>query len=164
MAKKQEKKAKEKEADEEEKQEEEKEAGEEKETKPKAETKETNREQIEGLMQSFREAPPCELAGIPLARVRDYGRHEVRALPDNSRIEELPQPDGDLLFFDSADGRDRFSVAVRPSGTEPKIKFYFFAQAGCDDSDSLGELKTRLDQSLRAVQQAFSAWVRNVLE
>jgi len=53
MAKKQEKKAKEKEADEEEKQEEEKEAGEEKETKPKAETKETNREQIEGLIESL---------------------------------------------------------------------------------------------------------------
>ena len=122
------------------------------------------KEQIEGLMQTFREAPPYELAEIPLARVRDYGWHEVRALPDNLKIEELPQPDGDLLFFDSADGKDRFSVAVRPSGTEPKIKFYFFAQAGCDDPDSLGELKTRLDQALRAVQQAFSAWVRNVLE
>ena len=90
--------------------------------------------QIGSLMRALREAPPIELAGVTMVRVRDYARHEIRALPENRKTAALPAPDGNVLFFESADGDVHFSVAVRPSGTEPKIKFYGFARAACRDA------------------------------
>ena len=90
------------------------------------------RETTAKLMSAFRTAPPASLGGVGLAKVRDYGEHEVRALPQNEREAALPEPDGNLLMFESGpagDGGTAVKVAVRPSGTEPKIKFYTFANA-----------------------------------
>ncbi|MEX2285471.1 MAG: phospho-sugar mutase [Planctomycetaceae bacterium] len=121
-------------------------------------------QQIARLMQELRERPPREFAGIALARVRDYQLHEERALPGNSKVKSLPQAAGNLLFFDSAEGAIRFSIAVRPSGTEPKIKFYFFVHADCPDPDLLEALKDRSDHSLSRLQDAVSNWVRDFVE
>jgi phosphoglucomutase len=122
------------------------------------------RAQIDGLMQTFRESPPTELAGFGFVRVRDYDGHEVRSLPDNQKTNDLPQPAGDLLFLESADEATRFSIAVRPSGTEPKIKFYFFAVGRCDSADQLTETKARTDAAFANVQDALTNWVRGVLD
>jgi phosphoglucomutase/phosphomannomutase len=121
------------------------------------------KEQIDALMRAFRTTPPTELAGIRLARVRDYNTHEVRDLPGNKKSADLPKPHGDLVFFDSVAGECTVSVAVRPSGTEPKIKFYFFAHAPNQPGVALQELKRRTERKLLEVQDALSAWVRNVL-
>jgi phosphoglucomutase/phosphomannomutase len=120
------------------------------------------KELIGALMQQFAEMPPTELAGIRLARVRDYGRHEVRELPSNNRTDDLPEPKGDLVIFESAAGETEISFAARPSGTEPKIKFYFFARARCPSAEKLAEVKTRVDAQLTAFQQALSGWVKGV--
>lgn len=120
----------------------------------------TGQQQIKAIMAAFRSAPPAELAGVTLAVARDYQTHEVRTLPANTRSEALPEPSGDLLFFDSAPGAFRCSIAVRPSGTEPKIKFYFFASAEVPSAAKLAEVKRATDENLKAVQDALSAWVR----
>ena len=121
------------------------------------------REQIDAVMHAFRASPPTELAGMRLARVRDYGNHEIRRLPDNLREAELARPAGDLLFFESEKGEYSFSVAVRPSGTEPKIKFYFFAHADLTDSASLEDVKKQTDRMVLSVRDALSGWVRVTL-
>lgn len=115
------------------------------------------REQIENLMQTFRDAPPTMLCGIPLAAVRDYHDHEIRSLPDNVGVDELPSPAGDLLFFDSVEVGRRYSIAVRPSGTEPKIKFYFFVQS--DVGDSLTNCRQQADQLMTDLQTALTQWI-----
>jgi len=120
----------------------------------------SGRQQIEAIMAAFRTAPPAELAGVTLAEVRDYKRNEVRSLPDNQKMAELPEPTGDLMFLDSAPGDFRCSIAVRPSGTEPKIKFYFFASADVKDASALATVKRHTDERLKALQDALSAWVR----
>jgi phosphoglucomutase/phosphomannomutase len=120
----------------------------------------TGQQQIQGLMRAFREAPPVELAGCKLERVRDYAQHEVRNLPTNRKIAELPQPNGNLLFFDSGESEFQVSVAVRPSGTEPKIKFYYFLRSGPVGGGALDATKRRGDAALKAVMQAFTAWVK----
>ncbi len=75
------------------------------------------------LMVSFRSHPPRELGGMKLARVRDYLSDTVTA--SGGRPAPLDRPRGDLVIFDlEAEGN---YVAVRPSGTEPKVKFYMFA-------------------------------------
>ena len=120
----------------------------------------SGRQQIEAIMAAFRADPPAELAGVALAEVRDYQRHEIRSLPGNHKMAELPEPKGDLMFLDSAPGDFRCSIAVRPSGTEPKIKFYFFASADVEDASSLKTVKHATDERLKALQDALSAWVR----
>ncbi|MFO1019222.1 MAG: phospho-sugar mutase [Planctomycetales bacterium] len=122
------------------------------------------KQQIDQLMQAFRAKPPTELAGIALGRVRDYGKHEIRSLPKNEKAQDLPQPSGDLLFFDSVPGPIEISIAVRPSGTEPKIKFYCFARAACSQPDKLPEVRTATDAAMKAAQQALSAWLDATLK
>lgn len=123
----------------------------------------SGQEQIRQLMADFRDAPPTSLAGLPLARVRDYQRHAIRSLPDNQRIEALPKPSGDLLFFDSAPADREYHIAVRPSGTEPKIKFYFFVKQNCPRPDQLADVKSSADRFLQELQQELSAWVERQL-
>ena len=137
---------------------------------------------IERLMEAFTNDPPRSLAGIDLVRVRDYRKHEIRTLPENERTAELLEPQGDLVFFEAAPSDCTISFAVRPSGTEPKIKFYFFARASCaralapaagtdapaGETDapaevkSLAEVKTLTESRLNEFQAALSAWVHNL--
>ncbi len=121
------------------------------------------KEQIGELMNAFRTSPPTSLAGIPLAQVRDYGDHQVRSLPDNAGLEELPSPSGELLFFDSVQTECRYSIAVRPSGTEPKIKFYFFAQSSCEGQDDLQPARLRTDSLMANLQEHLMAWIEEEL-
>ena len=120
------------------------------------------RSQIEELMDRFGTAPPRSLAGIELARVRDYGKHEIRSLPDNRRTADLPHPHGDLVIFESAKGDCEITLAVRPSGTEPKIKFYFFARAPVAERGQLAAIKSRTEAKLKEFQDALSQWAKSV--
>ena len=106
-------------------------------------------EQIRQLMAAFRSSPPETFGGHRLTEVDDYGRHETRALDGSSPPKPLPGPSGDLLIFRTADPGTRF--AARPSGTEPKIKFYLFARTPVDGPESLPAAKARTGQTLDAM-------------
>lgn len=71
-------------------------------------------EEIARIMSDYRATPPATLAGSPVVKVVDYLKTEETGLPSSN-----------VLQFFSADGD---IVSVRPSGTEPKIKFYFSAK------------------------------------
>jgi phosphoglucomutase len=120
------------------------------------------RAMIERLMEALTTNPPRTLAGVDLAVVRDYQKHEVRSLPANERTAALVEPQGDMVFFESVPAECAFSFAARPSGTEPKIKFYFFARAKCPEGAVLADIKTATDNRLREFQDALSAWVQNI--
>ena len=79
-------------------------------------------EDMKRLMQRLRSHPPASLAGMELRKVRDYQSATVRYADGSA--EPLEGPRGNLLFFDLQ--REGNYVAVRPSGTEPKVKFYMF--------------------------------------
>ncbi len=115
--------------------------------------------QIKQLMAAFRTQPPVELAGIALAEVQDFGTHEVRSLPDNTRTCDLPEPQGDLLIFSSSPGQREVRVAVRPSGTEPKIKFYLFARSDCANAAALANVQSQTDDTLSAVEASLMQWI-----
>ena len=103
---------------------------------------------IKTLMKALREHPPRQIGGLVLTDVYDYKTHEIRALNRSEPARPLPQPDGDLLIFHTDRPGTRF--AARPSGTEPKIKFYLFARTAVSGPDHLpaakAETKRRLDQ------------------
>ncbi|MFM8222293.1 MAG: hypothetical protein ACKOJF_25555, partial [Planctomycetaceae bacterium] len=83
-------------------------------------------------------------------------------LPENEWLAELPAPSGDLVIFESVRGEVEISFAVRPSGTEPKIKFYFFAHGKVGTTDNLDKVRAHADKKLAEVEEALVAWVRAV--
>lgn len=77
-------------------------------------------EKIREMMEKFRNHPPKELAGLPVLAVRDYEKGTIRSCEDGD-ITPTNLPKSNVLYFELA--QDAW-VCVRPSGTEPKIKFY----------------------------------------
>ena len=85
-------------------------------------------EEIQKIMADYRACPPKEIAGSPLVKVVDYLKPEETGLPKSNVLQ----------FFNEAGD----VVSVRPSGTEPKIKFYFGAK-GNDASAKIEALKAQ---------------------
>ena len=88
----------------------------------------TGAEEIQKIMADYRACPPKEIAGSPLAKVIDYNKPEETGLPKSNVLQFFNQA-GDV-------------VSVRPSGTEPKIKFYFGA-TGPDAPAKIEALKAQ---------------------
>ncbi|MGA2033632.1 MAG: phospho-sugar mutase [Thermoguttaceae bacterium] len=104
-------------------------------------------EDMKALMANLRAHPPQSLGGLAVARVRDYLDGTV-TVPGGSP-QPLDGPRGDLVFLDlAAEGN---YVAVRPSGTEPKVKFYMFAYDGPAASRDLAATKTAQAARLKAM-------------
>ncbi|MBP1646119.1 MAG: phosphoglucomutase [Bacteroidetes bacterium] len=78
-------------------------------------------EEIQNMMLAFRENPPKTLIGLEIVRIKDYQRQLNIDLKEKKE-EVLDFPKSNVLQFFLEDGS---KVSVRPSGTEPKIKFYF---------------------------------------
>ena len=85
-------------------------------------------EEIQQIMADYRACPPKEIAGSPLVKVLDYNKPEETGLP-KSNVLQFYNAAGDV-------------VTVRPSGTEPKIKFYFGAK-GDDAPVKIEQLKAQ---------------------
>jgi phosphoglucomutase len=78
-------------------------------------------EQIQKMMATFRGNPPKEVAGLTVVAVEDYKESIVTSLQDGHK-EEIHLPKSNVLKYQLEDGS---WFCLRPSGTEPKIKFYF---------------------------------------
>ncbi|MGD9722278.1 MAG: phospho-sugar mutase [Pirellulales bacterium] len=98
------------------------------------------------LMARFRDDPPRELAGMRVARVRDYLHLQERAPGGAARPFQGPRGEMVMIDLDSPG----CYVAVRPSGTEPKVKYYMFsyepAEMLADLDDTKAQHATRLTQ------------------
>jgi phosphomannomutase len=103
-------------------------------------------EDMNALMARFRTRPPESLGGLKLVKMRDY-LQQVTMTPGKPP-QRLDGPKGDLVFLDLEGGN---AVAVRPSGTEPKIKFYLFAFDPPEDSADLPAVKAAQAQRLQAL-------------
>ncbi len=121
------------------------------------------KEQIDALMRTFRTHPPANLGKVRMVRLRDYREQSVRSIPESRPLGSLHTVKGDLLFLDSDAGQLRFSIAVRPSGTEPKIKFYFFARGERTAGEPIAALKVRVDRCLSDLQEALADFVKQAL-
>ncbi|UJF15479.1 phospho-sugar mutase [Jeotgalibaca sp. MA1X17-3] len=87
----------------------------------------TGAEKIEKLIATFRENSPTEFAGIAVKETLDFG-NRTKTAQDGS-IEPIEMPSSNVLKYILEDGS---WIAVRPSGTEPKIKFYIGAKASSE--------------------------------
>ena len=81
----------------------------------------TGAEEIQQMMKGFRENPPKEIAGSKVVELKDFQEQTSLNVPENKKsvMDEIPK--SNVLIYYTEDGT---KVCVRPSGTEPKIKFY----------------------------------------
>ena len=84
--------------------------------------------QIAEMMDQFRSNPPSSLGGVPVIGLYDYERREAKDLA-NGQVCTIDLPKSNVLQFVLEDGS---KISARPSGTEPKIKFYFSVQGKLD--------------------------------
>jgi phosphoglucomutase len=122
----------------------------------------TGQAQIQQIMSVLRNRPPSTLGGCVWDSVRDFRQHEVRSLPSNNVVEQLPSPSGDLLIFSGQSNECRVNLAMRPSGTEPKIKFYYFINRPTDPSIAIA--RERATTCLNDIRTALDQWMQEVIE
>jgi phosphomannomutase len=108
---------------------------------------------MKALMQLVREQPPAALAGMRVAAIRDYGCGQRRVM--GGAVEPLEGPRGDLVILDLA--KPGNFVAVRPSGTEPKVKFYTFAFVPAEQLADLDQTKADVQQLLEQLATELRA-------
>ena len=108
---------------------------------------------MQALMQRFRTSPPASLGGLPVRQVRDY--KALTTTPTSGAPSKLDASPADMVIFDlSADGH---FLAIRPSGTEPKVKFYLFAFTPAEQLHLLDEARRELDERLAAIEADLRA-------
>ena len=113
---------------------------------------------MEKLMKTFRSDPPKSLGGLDIVSVRDYSVLE-RKMADGS-VEKIEGPVGNLLVFEtSVEGN---YVAARPSGTEPKVKFYMFTYVPKDEIKDLAGQKKQLQERLDAYDKDMRTFADSI--
>ena len=107
-------------------------------------------ELIQNMMVEFRANPPKSILGSPVVEIYDYKTLEVLDVPSatKSPIEGI-EDKSNVLQWVTADGT---KVSVRPSGTEPKIKFYFGVKAALESADKFEEVLASLDAKIEAIK------------
>ncbi|HUU82846.1 MAG TPA: phospho-sugar mutase, partial [Phycisphaerae bacterium] len=93
-------------------------------------------EKIKGLMEGLRRSPPETIGGFDVRAVADISTGENRDLATNEVIGRYEVPPSNVVIFTLADGG---KVIARPSGTEPKIKFYILLKEPADDLERARE-------------------------
>jgi len=106
--------------------------------------------EINQLMEGFRNDPPKELAGSKLAIVKDYLDLTEKNLIDSTSTKIAQKITSDVLQFFTEDGS---KVSVRPSGTEPKIKFYFEVKAKLNNISEFDEANSKADEKINLMMK-----------
>ncbi len=101
-------------------------------------------EEIQAIMAKFRENPPTSLGGSKVVVIKDYKTQKEHNLLNNT-TSKIELPTSNVLQFFTEDGG---KVSVRPSGTEPKIKFYFGVVAPLTDKKLYAETDKKLAEKI----------------
>lgn len=108
-------------------------------------------QEIEAMMKGFRSHPPKEVAGEPVAYIEDYLLQEIVDIQTGTRT-PISLPKANVIVLETTTGS---RIAARPSGTEPKIKFYFSVHETLHDAANYNvqkiALQERIDQFVTAL-------------
>lgn len=107
-------------------------------------------EEIQAIMKQFRENPPKQLAGSDVTLMKDYQSLEAInvATGEKSKL-DMPATSNVLQYF-TADGT---KVSIRPSGTEPKIKFYLEVHDTLASAADYKATEQRADAKIEAIMK-----------
>lgn len=109
-------------------------------------------EEIKNMMHKFRNEPPTHILGSKIIEVKDYKSSICKnILTGEEKAINLPK--SDVLQFFTEDGT---KISVRPSGTEPKIKFYFGIKAKLNDIAEFNAVNDKLNSRINELGKLFS--------
>ena len=106
-------------------------------------------EEIAKMMSDYRSDPPRSLGGSPIVVIKDYLNGEALDLTNGSKT-PIDMERSNVLQFTTADST---VVSIRPSGTEPKIKFYFGVRAELNDTARFNEVQAELDGKIESIKK-----------
>lgn len=110
---------------------------------------------MKNLMQTFRTSPPKSLAGIPVKQIRDY--LNLTTTDFSGAPKPLEAPRGDMVILDLAE--EGHYVAIRPSGTEPKVKFYLFTFVAPEQLHLLDVARDEMNERLGQIEADLRRYV-----
>ncbi len=105
-------------------------------------------QQIKAMMETFRNNPPKQFIGSNVVRALDYKTQTEKNFVTNT-TSTLRLPKADVLQFYLEDGS---KISVRPSGTEPKIKFYISVSAKLNSKADFKKISEELDAKIKAIE------------
>jgi phosphoglucomutase len=103
--------------------------------------------EIADMMQAYRDNPPKEIIGSKVVQLLDYQNHTSLNL-ESGTSEKLTLPKSNVLQFILANGT---KISARPSGTEPKIKFYFSVNTKLDNAADFDTKEKELDEKIVSI-------------
>ncbi len=105
-------------------------------------------EEIVALMKQFRENPPKKIDGSPVVTIKDYASLEQKDVKTGN-VEKLDMPTtSNVLQYYTEDGT---KISIRPSGTEPKIKFYLEVHDTLVSADKYDETNEKAEAKLERI-------------
>jgi len=104
-------------------------------------------EEIQQMMKEYRENPPSEINGLQVVEIRDYKLQVCHDLLNKAKT-PIDLPKSDVLQFFLAGGS---KITVRPSGTEPKIKFYFGVKGKLESISKYLETEALLEKQVEEI-------------
>ncbi|RKQ43067.1 phosphoglucomutase [Roseivirga pacifica] len=106
-------------------------------------------QEIQDMMAGFRADPPKTITGSPVTHLYDYNSSESTDLTSGTKS-KINLPKSNVLQFVTADGS---KISARPSGTEPKIKFYISVNSRLSSKADYDNVKASLEAKIDAIQQ-----------
>ncbi len=104
-------------------------------------------QQIAAMMEAYRKNPPTSINGVAVAQLLDYELQKGTNIQDGSQW-DIQLPKSNVLQFILADGS---IISARPSGTEPKIKFYFSVKESLTNAADFDKVNQQLDEKIKAI-------------
>jgi phosphoglucomutase len=109
-------------------------------------------EEIEAMMKNFRENPITELAGSKVIYIRDFAKLTGKDLIEKETTTlDMPTTSNVLQYF----AEDGTKVSIRPSGTEPKIKFYIEIHSKVDSLEELQAADVAAEAKINEVRKSL---------
>lgn len=112
-------------------------------------------QRMQNVMDQLRNVSPRDLGGQRVMRIRDYLTQKITTSAGS--VTAFSGPIDNLLFFE-LESVGHY-VAVRPSGTEPKIKFYTFTRADVDSAGSVKETQDTLNEMIQLIEDDLQRFV-----
>ncbi len=111
----------------------------------------TGADEIKAMMESFRANPPKELAGSPIVDVKDYKALKAYDAQGVATDIDMPETSNVIQWF----AQDRTMVSIRPSGTEPKIKFYIEVRGTLSSPNDYEAVTAAAEKKVDAIKKSI---------
>ena len=110
-------------------------------------------DEIEAMMRNFRNNPLTKIAGSNVILLKDFASLEAKDFESNETISLSMPTTSNVLQYYTEDGT---KLSIRPSGTEPKIKFYIEVKGKADSREALKQAEESTDKKVQLIREELS--------